>query len=261
MYLRFRLELLINLSMISLLRNLLLLFLLFTSCQTPTSNLIDKIIQQSNAVYGFDKPDYKIEFDFRDYHYSLERNQGFYSYSRQITKEGKKIVDLMTSVDILKRFENDSLVFLQDSIRKLYSNSLNSVMYFFQLPSPLKDPAVNAKLLNSVEIEGNSYWTLKITFDQEGGGDDFQDEYRYWISKKNYQIDYFAYNYLTDGGGSRFRKSKNLRKQLGFLFQDYINYKPEVNFLPLDSLPSFFEQGKLIELSLIENKNIEVKKT
>ena len=136
MYLRFRLELLINLSMISLLRNLLLLFLLFTSCQTPTSNLIDKIIQQSNAVYGFDKPDYKIEFDFRDYHYSLERNQGFYSYSRQITKEGKKIVDLMTSVDILKRFENDSLVFLQDSIRKLYSNSLNSVMYFFQLPSP-----------------------------------------------------------------------------------------------------------------------------
>ena len=83
MYLRFRLELLIKLSMISLLRNLLLLLILFTSCQTPTSNRVDKIIQQSNAVYGFDNQEYKIEFDFRDYHYVIERNQGFYSYSRQ----------------------------------------------------------------------------------------------------------------------------------------------------------------------------------
>ena len=167
----------------------------------------------------------------------------------------------MTSVDKLQRFENDNLVVLQDSIRKLYSNSLNSVMYFFQLPRPFQDPAVNIELLNSVEIEGHFYWTLKITFDQEGGGDDFQDEFRYWISEKNYQIDYLAYNYLTDGGGTRFRKSKNLRKQQGFLFQDYINYKPEVKFQPLDSLPSFFEQGKLIELSQIENKNIKVKKS
>ena len=44
-------------------------------------------------------------------------------------------------------------------------------MYFFQLPRPLQDPAVNAELLNSVVIEGNPYWTLKITFDQEGGGE------------------------------------------------------------------------------------------
>ena len=134
--------------------------------------------------YGFDNQAYQIDFDFRDYHYSLERSQGFYSYSRQTFKEEKKIVDLMTNVDRLKHFENDSLLVLQDSIRKLYSNSLNSVMYFFQLPRPLQDLAVNAELLNSVVIEGNPYWTLKITFDQEGGGDDFQDEFRYWISKK-----------------------------------------------------------------------------
>ena len=81
--------------MISLLRNMPLLLLLFTSCHTPTLNQVDKIIQQSNAVYGFDSQDYKIEFDFRDYHYVLERNQGFYSYSRQITKEEKKIIDMI----------------------------------------------------------------------------------------------------------------------------------------------------------------------
>ena len=259
MYLRFRLELLINLSMISLPKNLLFFLLLFTACQPPKSNTVEEIIKQSNAVYGFDNQAYQIDFDFRDYHYSLERSQGFYSYSRQTFKEEKKIIDLMTTVDKLKRFENDSLIVLQDSIRKLYSNSLNSVMYFFQLPRPLQDPAVNVELLNSVVIEGNPYWTLKITFDQEGGGEDFQDEFRYWISKKNYQIDFLAYNYLTDGGGTRFRKAKNKRMLEGFLFQDYVNYKPDSKFTPLDSLPLFFEQGKLKELSQIENKKIKVK--
>jgi hypothetical protein len=147
--------------MISLPKNLLFFLLLFTACQPPNSNTVEEIIKQSNVVYGFDNQAYQIDFDFRDYHYSLERSQGFYSYSRQTFKEEKKIVDLMTTVDKLKRFENDSLIVLQDSIRKLYSNSLNSVMYFFQLPRPLQDPAVNAELLNSVVIEGNPYWTLK----------------------------------------------------------------------------------------------------
>jgi hypothetical protein len=239
----------------------LLFLILFVTCQNPKSISADTIIENSIAAYGFDSKAHSIDFDFRDYHYSLKRDGDYFSYLREIVKEDIKIVDIMTSDKMLQRYENNILVSLQDSIQNVYSNSLNSVMYFFQLPKPLLDPAAKVLLIENKEISGALYWTLKVTFNQEGGGDDFQDEYRYWISKKNYQIDYFAYNYLTDGGGSRFRKSKNLRKQLGFLFQDYINYKPEVNFLPLDSLPSFFEQGKLIELSLIENKNVEVKKT
>ena len=60
-----------------------------------------------------------------------------------------------------------------------------------------------------------------------GGGEDFQDEYRYWIDPESGHIDYLAYNYHTDGGGTRFRKAKNRRKKEGFVFQDYINFKPE----------------------------------
>ena len=135
---------------------------------------------------------------------------------------------------------------------------MNSVIYFFQLPKPLEDRAVNPILLNPIEIEGNEYWSLRITFDEEGGGNDFQDEFRYWINKENYHIDYFAYNYLTDGGGTRFRKAKNLRKINGFLFQDYINYKPQEKIISLDSLPLLFEKDSLEILSIIENKNIKV---
>jgi len=247
--------------MISLPKTFLFCLLLFTACQYPCSSTAEAVIEKSIAAHGLEVPSYEIDFDFRDYHYTLKRDQGFYSYARQTLKEEKKIVDLMTSAAALQRFENDREISLQDSIRRLYSNSLNSVMYFFQLPKPLQDPAVKAQLLVPMTIEGNRYWTLKISFDQEGGGDDFQDEFRYWINQKNHQIDYLAYNYLTDGGGTRFRKALNKRKQQGFLFQDYINFKPDTKFPPLDSLPRLLEQDKLIEVSRIEKKNIKVKQS
>ena len=38
-----------------------------------------------------------------------------------------------------------------------------------------------------------------MTFKENGGGKDYQDEFRYWININNGQIDYLAYNYLTEG--------------------------------------------------------------
>jgi hypothetical protein len=256
LYLRFRLELLINLSMNSLPHQTLLFLILFVTCQNPKSISADTIIENSIAAYGFDSKAHSIDFDFRDYHYSLKRDGDYFSYLREIVKEDIKIVDIMTSDKMLQRYENNILVSLQDSIQNVYSNSLNSVMYFFQLPKPLLDPAAKVLLIENKEISGALYWTLKVTFNQEGGGDDFQDEFRYWINQDNYQIDFMAYNYLTDGGGTRFRKAINKRKIKGFLFQDYINYKSREKFANLDSLPVLFQQGELNELSLIENKNI-----
>ena len=67
-----------------------------------------------------------------------------------------------------------------------------------------------------------------------------------------------AYNYLTDGGGTRFRKAKNIRENNGFIFQDYTNLRPVKKITSLDSLPILYEKGKLILVSEIENKNIKV---
>ena len=243
--------------MISFIRFSIILFILF-ACQKPMIVTAEDIIEKSIATYGFDSGEYIISFDFREYHYQLDQNESIYLYSRQKTSKNKKIFDIMTSDEKLKRFENDILIFLKDSIQNEYQNSLNSVMYFFQLPKALQDTAVNLLLLDPIEIEENKYWTIKITFDQEGGGDDFQDEFRYWINQENYQIDFLAYNFLTDGGGTRYRKANNLRKIKGFLFQDYINYKPKNKFMSLDSLPRLFEKDSLIFVSVIQSKNIEV---
>ena len=162
----------------------------------------------------------------------------------------------MTSNQTLKRYLDGVPIKISDSIRGVYSNSLNSVMYFFQLPKPLQDSSVIKVLMSSIEINGYSYWTIKVTFKEEGGGEDYQDEYRYWINQNNYEIDFLAYNYQSDGGGTRFRRAINKRKINGMFFQDYENYKPFQIFEQLDNLPKLFEQGNLELISLIENKNI-----
>ncbi len=239
----------------------LLLFCFYlVACSHTKPITSDQIIEQTIAAYGWNQRDFSISFDFRDYKYKLIRKPSFYSYQRSKLNEGISIIDVMTSKNRLRRYRNGILIKLNDSIINLYSNSLNSVMYFFQLPYPLKDDAVISELLGTTTILGKNYWSIKVLFNEFGGGKDFKDEYRYWIDQESHHISFLAYNYLTDGGGTRFRVSKNIRKHGGILFQDYINYKPLYKFTSLDSLPFLFEKENLIKVSKIENKNIKVLK-
>ena len=246
-----------KLSIIPVIKNFFIiqLFLCF-SCQDQQSLTAENLIAKSTKAHGFDKIKLALEFDFRDYHYELIRKPSFYSYSRETEKKGKRIKDVMVSEKKLQRYVNDTLILLSDSIANVYSNSLNSVLYFFLLLKMLKDPAVIADIQDPIYIKGISYWTLKITFNQEDGGEDFQDEYLYWINKRTFLIDYLAYNYMTDNGGTRFRKAINQRKIGGYIFQDYENYMPEQKNIPLVKLPILYMGGKLKQVSIIENKNI-----
>jgi hypothetical protein len=136
-----------------------------------------------------------------------------------------------------------------------YTGALNSVIYFATLPHKLKDDAVHKKYIEEITINGSNYDVIEITFSQEGGGEDFDDEYYYWINQDTRKIEYLAYNYQVNGGGVRFRQAFNTRVVEGITFQDYINYKAPVK-TPLKELPVLFEQGKLKELSKIITENI-----
>ena len=234
------------------------ILLLSFACQSPKSKKVEEIINTVVVNSGFDSAIFSVNFDFRDHHYSLTQKPSFYSFSRSIIQKEVEVKDIMTSNQTLKRYLDGVPIKISDSIRGVYSNSLNSVMYFFQLPKPLQDSSVIKVLMSSIEINGYSYWTIKVTFKEEGGGEDYQDEYRYWINQNNYEIDFLAYNYQSDGGGTRFRRAINKRKINGMFFQDYENYKPFQIFEQLDNLPKLFEQGNLELISLIENKNIIV---
>ena len=234
----------------------LILSFLFLSCQNKAQEWVDASVH----FYGQDQWDrVDIRFRFRQHDYALNRSLKGVVYTRK-TLSKPYIVDSLFDDGRLIRYQDSIPQILSDSLQKIYAASVNSVLYFFQIPRVLNDPAVIKRKLPDTQIQGNTYHTLGVTFQQEGGGSDYEDEFRYWIDPKTFAIDYMAYRYLTDGGGIRFRVAKNRRDYDGAVFQDYSNFKPLSAAIKLDELPQLYESGKLIEISQIENSAITIMK-
>lgn len=226
-----------------------------TSEKPDADTIVNRAIETSG---GEQYQTAHISFDFRDIHYTSKRNNGLYEFSRTRTDSaGNVILDCIDNHGF-QRTVNGNAVSLPDSLARLYSNSINSVHYFVQLPYGLNDAAVNKTLLDTVSLKGSAYYKIKVVFDEDGGGEDHEDVYLYWFDRTDYSLDFLAYSFHTDGGGMRFREAFNEREKGGIVFRDYRNYKPvnpSVDFYALDSL---FEADQLQLLSVIENENIEV---
>ncbi len=202
-----------------------------------------------------------IEFDFRERHYLAIRNGGKFSYERifKNDKDSTQLIHDFVSNDGFRRMINDSLVEVADTMKVKYTASVNSVLYFALLPYGLNDPSVNKKLLPETELEGKHYYKIEITFQQAGGGEDFEDTFLYWIDKSDYSIGYLAYSFQENGvPDCRFRKAVNARVIDGIRFYDFINYSPPKNS-PLLEMENLYKKGLLKQLSRIENTNVVVK--
>lgn len=222
-------------------------------------NNAEAIVNKAIEVSGGEKiKSSVISFQFRDRYYKATRNEGEFVLERQFQDSTKVVTDKLSNSGF-KRFINGQLQNLQDSIAVKYGNSVNSVHYFSLLPYGLNDAAVNKEYLDQTKVKDKEYYKIKITFDEIGGGEDFEDVFIYWIGKESNEVDYLAYSFSeNDGVGMRFRKAYNERYVDGIRFVDYDNYKPTykgANILELDKL---FEQNKLKLLSKIELNNVEV---
>jgi len=241
-------------------RNFLFLVLIvFASCkQNNTTLTAQQIIDKAIIATGSDKVSNSIiEFDFRDKNYKANRNNGKFSLFRSFKEDSVLMVDEFSNTGF-KRLENGIQSAVLDSMVFKYSNSINSVHYFSILPFGLNDPAVHKKLLENVVINGELYYKVEIRFSEDGGGKDFEDVFMYWIGKEDFKMDYLAYTYLTDGGGMRFRESKNERFVNGIRFVDYNNYKPKNTSTKLENLDKAFKNKELEKLSEINLKHVKV---
>lgn len=199
-----------------------------------------------------------IAFNFRDKHYLAKRKYGKFSLERLFVKENDSILDRLSN-NGFKRYVNAVPIPLADSIALKYSASVNSVHYFSVLPFGLNDKAVNKQYLEQVELKGIDYYKIKVTFNKNGGGEDFEDVFIYWINKNTFKVDYLAYSYSeANGKGLRFRKAYNERFVNGIRFVDYDNYKPTTQNASVENLDVLFQNDKLKLLSKIELKNITV---
>ena len=244
---------------------------LFVACEQPSSveqeettvtaeNPAQQIIDQAIAKHGGEAYSrMELSFAFRDRTYRGSRANGKFTYERKLVQEdGTELLDILDNERLIRK-KNGAQIELTAKASSAYANSVNSVFYFALLPYFLNDPAAIKTYLGSGNIKGQPYHKIQVTFRQEGGGKDFEDQFVYWIHRDNHTMDYLAYNYLTDGGGARFREAYNVRTVEGIRFADYINYKPEPDSREVGTFDALFEQGMMKELSRIDTEDIEVK--
>jgi hypothetical protein len=233
-----------------------LVILTLSACQKPQN--AEQIVSKAIEYAGGDKFEHStIAFDFRDKYYQVKREIEDWEMVRSF-QDSNKLVEDLYSTEVFERKINGEKSMIVDSMQFKYIESINSVIYFALLPYKLNDKAVIKELLGKEEIEENTYYKVKVRFREEGGGEDFQDEFIYWFDVKDYSLDYLAYSFQVNGGGMRFRKAYNERFVEGIRFADYVNYKPTSDNADLTSLAQMLEEEKLKELSRIELDNISV---
>jgi len=236
------------------------LFLMLLSCgQKTQKNPADAVVDKAIARVGGNVLDNAtITFDFRDTHYKAQRENGKYALTRCSDNACEDTVDVVNN-NGFERTINGKSINLADSTAEKYGNSVNSVHYFSVLPYGLNNSSVMKKVVDTVRIKDKSYYEVKVTFSEQGGGKDYEDNYMYWINTEDFTVDYLAYNYRVNEGGTRFREAYNPREIEGVRVVDYRNYKPRQQYPPLGSLDSLFMNERLELLSRIDLKNVTVK--
>lgn len=240
------------LTAIPLLFSLAFLF----SCKedSEAQRIIDKSIEAHGGKV-FETSN--ISFDFRNRYYEISKNPSKFQYLREFTDSTGFVRDVLNNSGFVRSVNGETVSLPEDRI-KAFTNSVNSVAYFTFLPYGLNDEAVYKTYLGEGELEGKNYHKIKVTFSEDGGGEDFDDEFIYWINQQTNLIDYLAYSYHTDGGGVRFRKAIKKHEVGGLILQDYENYQPVDKNTPVEEMESLFKQGKLELLSEIRLENVTV---
>jgi hypothetical protein len=235
----------------------LVLFLIACNEQPRPTADAQGIVDLAIEASGGDRyKNSRIQFTFRDRNYIAYRADGKRVLKRVIETDSGLVEDVISGLSFDRTVEGVSQQ-LADTTRQKLSDAVNSVHYFAYLPNGLNDAAVNKTYLGLVSIGDSQYHKIKVTFDREGGGTDFEDIFVYWFNEETNLPDFLAYEYHTNGGGMRFREAYNERRVGGIRFVDYLNFKYE-GPLPVTSLDSLYMAGHLEALSEIELEDIEV---
>ena len=226
------------------------------SCDSRTE--AEKIVDAAIDAYGgvlYEKT--AITFDFRGTHYSIFKSSTAFEYSREFSDSTGQVVDVLNNSGFTRKVNGVLIDTLTEERIGAFSRSVNSVAYFAFLPYGLNDAAAIKTYLGPTEVKGKKYNLIKVTFQAEGGGEHFEDEFLYWFGVDDSKMDYMAYSYHTDGGGVRMRDVRATREVGGIRFQDYNNLKSAHKETPLDSMQVLYEIGALVKLSEINLENIK----
>jgi hypothetical protein len=199
-----------------------------------------------------------IEFDFRKIHYTIFKTDNEFEYIREFTDSTGMIKDVLNNAGFIRTVNGVEIDTLDQEWIGKYSRSVNSVAYFAFLPYGLNDASVIKEYLGETTLNDKTYELIKVVFQQDGGGEDFDDQFLYWIGKEDHFIDFIAYSYHTDGGGVRMREVSDVIEVGGIRFQNYLNLKPEDKDTPVEKMQDLYLSGDLELLSEINLENITI---
>lgn len=223
----------------------------------------DSIVQAAIAQHGGDVLDHAVvRFDFRGIDFRVERDGGQYRYQRTYTDSLDRTVREVLSNDSLYRTVDSERVSLTDDERTGVLEDVNSVPYFALLPYNLQDDAVQPEYSGVDTLDGTPYHRIRVTFQQTGGGQDWQDVFMYWFAQDDLSMDYLAYAYgfgPDEAYGTRFRSAYDVRRVEGVRFADYMNYTtPGDSLRDLTRYPDYLAGDSLELVSRIETDSVRV---
>jgi hypothetical protein len=219
----------------------------------------EDVIARARAAHGADVLDHAaVAFTFRGDRFAVERDGGRFAYARETTDStGAAVRDVLTNDGLTRTVAGDTVA-LSEREALIAEEAVNSVVYFFLLPYPLADPAVRARIVGADTLRGEPYDRVEVTFEEEGGGRDYQDVFLYWFHRNRTTMDFFAYSYEDSGGGARFRQAVNPRTVGGVRVVDHLNFEADPA-RPLGDLGRLWEADSLGLLSEIVHEDAEVR--
>jgi len=228
-----------------------------------TTSRADSIVQAAITAHGGDVLDRSVvSFTFRESNFRVERDGGRYRYERTYTDSlGRSVREVLTN-DSLYRTVDGERMQLTDDERTGVLEDVNSVPYFALLPYNLKDPAVQTEYSGVDTMDGTPYHRIRVTFQQEDGGPDWEDVFMYWFAQDDLSMDYLAYAYgfgPDEAYGTRFRSAYDVRTVEGVRFADYMNYTtPGDSLRDLTRYPDYLAGDSLELVSRVETDSVQV---
>ena len=220
---------------------------------SPAQQMVDRAIER----HGGDRyTNARIEFTFRGRPFVILNDGGMFSYTRTYSDSSGSIVEVLSNDGFTRTADGEPYEMTQREYN-IWTEDVNSVVYFALLPYKLNDQAVVKRSLGSETVEGRLYERVEVTFEPEGGGRDHDDRFVFWFHSEDATMDYLAYHY-TQRGTSRFRKAVNVREIGGIRFADYLNYKADSLGYNVELASKAFEAGKLTLLSDVVLDSVRV---
>ncbi len=233
---------------------------LVSACQVGSPGGPAEIVAASIDRHGGDGFDrVHLTWDFRGVPFEVIRYDGSFRYQRTVEDSlGSPVVEVIQNEGSWVEVDGERRE-LDPQSRARLETAVNSVVYFGFLPFHLDDPPVRATDLGTGELAGEPYRKIGITFEQEGGGPDWEDRFIYWFHEVDGQLDYLAYREAADVETTRFRRAVNRREIGGLLVQDYENYTGDPDVGDVADYDRLFEAGRLRLVSMVEFENLAVR--